>query len=386
MRTDAMPLRCVVVALAMAATTTWLPAQEWSLSLQAGRIRSALDPAAEATQNVAAGLRYDDSQAGLRLSAGVPTEARQALWGSVGAWRRVAVTHRGAVVGLDLGANAFATADRSIRSSGPIFNPLDPPPTPATDRSGHALAGQVLPVVGYEGARFQVHARAGVSRYTVSLGGQRGARTVRLGDLQATLHPTTQWAVIPVVRRYVAAGEKATTYAGASSVMAFSSGSLWGSIGQWSAGAGDGMPWAAGVRLRLHDLLALEGSARRDTHDPLYLQPAQTSWSVGVSVPLGRRRASAAAPVPAAYVNGHATVRLPVSESPAPPSIAGDFNEWKPAPMQRAGEHWTYTVALAPGVYHYAFVNDAGEWFVPERVPGRRSDGMGGHVAVLVVR
>ena len=44
------------------------------------------------------------------------------------------------------------------------------------------------------------------------------------------------------------------------------------------------------------------------------------------------------------------------------------------------------TVKLDPGVYNYAFVTPAGEWFVPESVAGRKSDGMGGHVAVLVVR
>ena len=37
------------------------------------------------------------------------------------------------------------------------------------------------------------------------------------------------------------------------------------------------------------------------------------------------------------------------------------------------------------GRYHYAFVAEDGTWFVPESVPGRQDDGMGGHVAVLVV-
>jgi hypothetical protein len=54
--------------------------------------------------------------------------------------------------------------------------------------------------------------------------------------------------------------------------------------------------------------------------------------------------------------------------------------------MTNTAGSWTYTVAVAPGVYNYAFVNEDGEWFVPESVPGRKDDGMGGHVAVLVVR
>jgi hypothetical protein len=40
---------------------------------------------------------------------------------------------------------------------------------------------------------------------------------------------------------------------------------------------------------------------------------------------------------------------------------------------------------LAAGVYQYAFRSATGEWFVPTSIAGRRDDGMGGHVAVLVV-
>ena len=54
--------------------------------------------------------------------------------------------------------------------------------------------------------------------------------------------------------------------------------------------------------------------------------------------------------------------------------------------MEREGDHWVYRVAVAPGVYNYAFVGADGTWFVPESVPGRKDDGMGGFVAVVVVR
>ena len=79
-------------------------------------------------------------------------------------------------------------------------------------------------------------------------------------------------------------------------------------------------------------------------------------------------------------------LRLPVGD--APPgnvSIAGDFNNWQAAPMQRENGEWVARLPLAPGVYHYAFRSAKGEWFVPETASGRRDDGMGGHVAVLVV-
>jgi 1,4-alpha-glucan branching enzyme len=77
---------------------------------------------------------------------------------------------------------------------------------------------------------------------------------------------------------------------------------------------------------------------------------------------------------------------LAVSSASSRPSIAGDFNEWKPAPMERDGDQWSYTVAVTRGVYNYAFVGADGSWFVPKDVPGRKDDGMGGYVAVLVVR
>jgi hypothetical protein len=205
-------------------------------------------------------------------------------------------------------------------------------------------------------------------------------------DVQLTLTPASSFALVPVVQRYKAAGEAVSTYAGVSVIAASATGSAWGSIGQWGGDSTISTPWSVGSRLRLHPLIALEATARHDAYDPLYLQPAQTSWSLGLSVRLGGRARSVAPPVPAAYVDGRATIQLPVSVSRTAPSIAGDFNAWKPAPMQRSGHHWTYVVAVKPGVYNYAFVTAGGEWFVPESVAGRKSDGMGGHVAVLVVR
>ena len=91
-------------------------------------------------------------------------------------------------------------------------------------------------------------------------------------------------------------------------------------------------------------------------------------------------------PVAAAYVDGRATIQLPVSATSTRPSIAGDFNAWKPAPMEREGDHWVYRVVVTPGVYNYSFVAADGTWFVPDGVPGRKDDGMGGVVAVVVVR
>ncbi len=53
--------------------------------------------------------------------------------------------------------------------------------------------------------------------------------------------------------------------------------------------------------------------------------------------------------------------------------------------MQRDGRDWLLRITLPPGAYHYAFRSSNGEWFVPSSTPGRQDDGMGGHVALMVV-
>ena len=381
------PLRGMHVLVALLITSAAeLPAQEWNLSAHAGRIRSSLDPVADASPSFAAGLRYDDPGAGLRLSAGVPTNSVDALWGGIGGWKRLSARRSGFLAGIDLSGNAFLTNDRRDQASVPLPGPFDPPATPIADHSGRAFAGQAQPVLGYEASRFQLHARGGISHYAARFGGQEGDRTVRVADVQLTLTPASAFAIVPAIRRFEAAGEAPSTYAGVSVMTVSTLGSAWGSFGHWSGNRGEGIPWSTGARLRLHEALSLDASARHDALDPLYLQPAQTSWSVGLSVLLGRRAPAVAPPVPSSYENGRAAIKLPVSVSRTQPSIAGDFNDWKPVPMQRNGGSWVYSVDVKPGVYRYAFVSPDGEWFVPESVAGRRDDGMGGHVAVLVVR
>jgi hypothetical protein len=165
--------------------------------------------------------------------------------------------------------------------------------------------------------------------------------------------------------------------------------SFWGSAGEWISGvdtiSGGKDAWTVGAALGVTDRTSITAGARHDSYDPLYLNPPLTSWSVGVSVLLGRTFRKVA-PVPSKYENGVATIRLARSKTQSAPRIAGDFNQWKPEPMERDGDSWTYSVKLSPGVYNYSFVDANGTWYVPEGTPGRKDDGMGGHVAVLVVR
>jgi len=376
----------LIAALGLTMSSAPAAAQEWRVSAQAGRIRTALDPAP--SESFALGLQYDDPTTGLRLTGGVPMHSADALRGGASAWKRLSVRRRGVFAGLDVAGNAFVAVDRPVQgtSSGPLPGPFDPPTPLTADRSGHAFAGQAMPVLGYEASAFQLQLRAGVSRYAATFGDQRSDRSVGLADLQATVTPTSAFAIVPVMRRFQATGEAATTFTGISAMTASTSASLWASVGRWTGGGSEGTPWSVGGRVSLHPRISLDGAVRRDTFDPMFLQPAQTSWSVGLSVLTSGRARTVAPPVPSAYVNGRATIRLPVSATNTRPSIAGDFNAWQPVPMEREGDHWVYRVAVTPGVYNYAFVGADGAWFVPESVPGRKDDGMGGHVATVVVR
>jgi len=83
--------------------------------------------------------------------------------------------------------------------------------------------------------------------------------------------------------------------------------------------------------------------------------------------------------------NGEVILRLSAREAgTSPPSIAGDFTNWKPIRMERHKDEWRFSVRLSSGVYRFAFQNAGGDWFVPASFP-KTNDLMGGWVAVLVI-
>jgi hypothetical protein len=368
-------------------------AQGWQLDVSGGRIRSALDPTVAAAQTLAAGVGYSDALTSFRLTGGANTQSQSSHWAAIAGSRRLLGNAGAFGLGLDLSGNALVIQNRipGALAPGGLFTP--PQVQPASTTSGHALAGSALPVALFTHGPVQIQARAGVSLYSATIAGQQRNRTVALGDAQVAYQPSPSLALMPIVRRFQAAHESGSTYGGVSAVIAQGRVSFVAGIGRWLAGVGSASSdlqtaWQLGASLHLSDRTALNASARRDGFDPLYLNPPQTSWSVGFALALGARIHTPPAPVPAAYSGGRATIELPVAKAgtQAGVSIAGDFNDWKPSPMERSGDTWRYTVALAPGVYNYSFVSADGTWFVPEGVAGRKDDGMGGHVAVLVVK
>src|SRR5688572_4570444 len=228
-----------------------LSAQQWTIDAQAGKLRSELDPNASVTENIVVGLRYDDALTGFRVSGGVPTGSQDALWGSLAAARGLEYGVRAFVGGVDLAGNAFLIRDRA-QSGSQLPGPIGQGMQPAESSGGHALAGQLMPLIGYETAHLQIQARAGVSYYSAGFGGETTDRTVQLADLQLTYTPSPSIALIPAVRFYRAA-EGDFTYAGATAITASGPASAWASVGSWLNRTGESVPWAVGASLRVHD-------------------------------------------------------------------------------------------------------------------------------------
>lgn len=367
-----------------------LAAQQWTLDAHSGRIRSSLDPSANASETVVAGLGFRDPASAFHVSAGFPTAADASTWGAVGVYKRLAEHSRGFTSGLDLTGDGFLFRQRTTTTLGGGF--LNPVRQTTTATTGNAVSASALPVVGFERGPVQLEARAGIAYYAAGVEAQRVSRTLELGEMQVTLQPNPSLAIAPVLRRFQGGGESASTFAGASGVAAQGATSVWASVGRWmqsvDTASAARIAWGVGAAVKAGARATFDASVRHDAFDPISLAPSQTSWSVGLSIAIGGVRRSPAAPVPAAYHGGNATIELPVAAVAAgdTPSIAGDFNHWIPAPMQRQGAFWKLTLPVAPGVYNYSFVSARGDWFVPAGVPGRKDDGMGGQVAVLVVR
>lgn len=356
-------------------------AAQWRVELQAGRLQ--YDAAPEAvTTSLAGGVSYLTTMSSAAASVGIPFSGDEPVWAALQAQKRFASRGRVAF-GVDLGADGFGyylSAPDSSRLL-PFLVRGD-----AASVTGWGAAAEVMPFAGWYGARLDLEARAGVVSF-VSDGSHVEAlnRTAFVAD--ALLEPAT-WRSLSLRAegRWVRVEEGGFPFAGVT-VAWDGPAVIWGSVGQWFDDAVEAVSWRLGAAVPLGSRVALLLNGEHEEIDPVYASPARTTWGAGIRVLLGDVARGIAQPVPAAYVDGIATVRLDDDAVEGPPSIAGDFNDWTPTPMTHdpASDSWTFRTPLEPGVYHFAFVDAAGNWFVPEDTPGRRSDGMGGHVAVLVV-
>lgn len=320
------------------------------------------------TRSAVLGLLYQ-GPAWLYLSAAAPLDSEGLPWGAAGVGSRLETRRAGIGLGADLGLHAFGYRD------------------PTLDEVGGGGTVEALPFVALARGNARLEVGSGLLHYRSRFGGE----TV----LRRTLHQSAaRLAYFPSPRlrleaetRLARAEEGDYPFAGAGADLSLPRGLLWGRFGRWLSDDMDGPVWSVGGSLRVTERVRVRASYERASEDPLYWNLPRRSWSVGVSHALGGapRRAAPAAIAPAAPA-GSVTLRLPLAEAAEAPAVAGDFNDWTPVPMTRAGDAWTLTLPLEPGVYRYAFRRADGSWFVPESVPGRVDDGFGGHSAVLVVQ
>lgn len=359
-----------LVAGAIAAAAAPTHAQDWSLELSAGRSVYDVLSSRVTTDNVIAGVSYSGWPAmSLFGATGIPFSGQDTLFLTGGAAARpsVPVLRRTGAVGVDLAGQAFIYRDGSVAQRG----------------TGGAV--DAFPFVRFTFHAASLEARAGWRGYTVSPEGDR-----------QTAH-TTEAAIRPALGRVIRLQGEArwvrsegATYPFGSATLQYNGErlQLWAEAGRWFDDTLDDTGWGGGIAAALDGRTTVSARFQQEPPDPLYWNGARRTWSVGVTRLLGPPDIGAldAAGAVASSASG-VRLRLPVADAPGGPvQIAGDFNNWQPAPMERDGDHWTVSLPLKPGVYHYAFRGSDGKWFVPRSSAGLRDDGMGGRSILLIVQ
>jgi hypothetical protein len=349
---------------------------QWRVDAQAGRLHYEMAPDVSST-SVGIGLIHQTFHSEFAASVGVPLSSEEPVWGALHGSRRLVST--GALrFGADLAGNAFGYAlERPDTTTLPL-------PSDGDLSTGWGLSLEAMPLVAWSGGAFAAEARAGGVFFMTRADDTDGYDRAALVTDAALAAMPAPGLSLRIEGAWVGAEGGSFPYAGVAASWSPSV-TIWGSLGKWLHDDIETMSWSAGLSIPFGERLAARVTGRHDALDPVYATPARTTWGAGLSLLLGDASSGIAEPVPAAYRGGVATIVLDADDADGRPSIAGDFNGWTPAPMTRRGDDWVYEVPVAPGVYNYAFVAEAGTWFVPEGTPGRRDDGMGGHVAVLVV-
>jgi hypothetical protein len=248
------------------------------------------------------------------------------------------------------------------------------------DRTGTGGTIDALPFVRVSAERGSVEFRGGWRGHTLSYADVRESRGVMETGVKATYDGPVR---LQGEGKWVQANEGGFPFVGATLIYPGMPLQVWLQAGKWLSDDLDDVSWGAGAAMALGYRASLWTRAWQEAPEPLYWNVARRSWSIGLTTRLGRRPPLLE---PVTSSPGGVVIAIPVSAAPgAGVSIAGDFTGWQLAPMEREGSMWVVRLPLEPGVYRYAFRSDDGRWFVPESVAGRRDDGMGGHVAVLVV-
>jgi hypothetical protein len=357
-----------LVACFAGSLVSTVSAQDIALDVSAGQIVYQPLPATVATNNAAATVRYD-SPRGIWLygTGAMPFSGTDSRWGGAGIGDRLVQSPsstRRVNIGADIDAHVFGFHDGVL------------------DQGGKGGFMEAMPFIQVPAGLASFEVGGGWRSQTLSYAGI--VDTHHVFESRAHASYGTLWT-IDGDARWLRASEGWYPFLGGGLRYRGTPVQAWLQTGKWFSNSLNDAAWGAGIDVTLTDRLALWSSVRQEAPDPLYWNLPRRSWSVGITrrFDIARQTQPLTTAQPDA---GGVLIRVNAADvDGASVSVAGDFNGWRPVPMQREGREWLVRLPLAPGVYHYAFRSDRGEWFVPSSVPGRRDDGMGGYVAVLVV-
>ncbi|MDP2321306.1 MAG: glycogen-binding domain-containing protein [Acidobacteriota bacterium] len=367
-----MSIRAVhAFVLATTLVTVGLPTeargQTWSVDLSAGQI--VYNPASVdiGTDSLVGSLRYDTRREGwVYGTVAAPLGSDAPFWGGLGAGGRLTPSgseDRHATFGVELNAHGFTFRDAVV------------------DQIGTGGILEAIPFASLSAGAGRVEVRGGWRGQALSFAGATQNRGVFETGARAMYGSTVR---LQADARWVHAPEGTYPFVGGSLQYGGGPISVWARAGKWVSTELAAVAWGGGVGVAIGSRASVWTTVQQEAPDPLYWNAPRRSWSVGVTQRIGRTHV-AIVPAPRSDADG-VVIRVAVSETPTGDlQIAGSFNNWQSVPMQREGREWIIRLPLAAGVYHYAFRSGNGEWFVPASAAGRRDDGMGGQVAVLVV-
>jgi hypothetical protein len=334
-------------------------------ALHLGAGRSGYEALQTFSNTMVAGLSYAPSTAGwASITLGVPVTAGQdPSWLAVAAEQSRGVAFGPVRAGLDLSVEGYGYRD------------------PLSGGTGTGGDVAVLPALRFEHSRFGVRVRSGVRAYGAQTVGYRESRSVHHSDV--TVEGRLRHVGLAGVEgRFVRGPEGDTPFLGGFVTLRHARGELSVAAGQW-LGDLDGTSWSVQGAVGLSRTVSLTAGAAHEAMDPLYLYEGRTSWSVGLSTAVGGRRHPARS-VPVVRPGQGVRIVVPAADADGPLHVAGEFSRWELVPMQRVGNQWVLDLSLPTGAYRYAVRDAKGRWFVPKSAY-RRTDGMGGEVAFIIV-
>jgi hypothetical protein len=317
-------------------------------------------------ENAVLGIAFSRPTRGMAATVGVPLDSDSgSRWGALAGWAE----HRP-------GAGPWGVA-----GAGTLFAYADP----ILDRSAY---GSVITVDGFRLVPVdfaQLRLRVGL-RHGSHLGGDEDSQRL-LGRAGSEVVLQTGMLDLRGELDHWRAGEGGYTQTGVRLTWLDPRFQAWAAASRWLDADLDHTGWELGARVPLTPRLAAIARGGVQPPDILFLVDAQRNWSVGFEYRTGRDPLLAALPVPVVLEDERPLrLTLPDGRSGGAPGVAGTFSRWQIIPMRPVEDGWELELVLEPGVHEYSFVTADGQWFVPEGTPGRRPDGFGGWVAVVVVQ